>query len=112
MTEELVKNSFRVTCECGSTLCSKQAISRHLKTRKHKIFTGEIIVPPKINTPPKRCGKALAEDSPENITFILNSKVTELSEDELTFRRKYFAKKQREYINRKKLCSTENKIEI
>ena len=31
MSEEELKNSFRVTCECGSTLCSKQAISRHLK---------------------------------------------------------------------------------
>ena len=102
--EEEPKNSFRVTCECGSTLCSKQAISRHLKTRKHKIFIGEIIVPPKVKPEPKKRGRPLSPESPDDVTKILNSKVEELSEEQLSIRRSYFRKKTQEYRNRKKLC--------
>ena len=99
---EELKKAGRVTCECGSTLCSKQAISRHLKTRKHRIFIGEIIVPPKVKAPPKQRGRKLSPESPENITKILNSTVDNLTPEELTIRRAYFRKRQQAYMDRKR----------
>ena len=107
MTEETLqqlKNAGRVTCECGSTLCSKQAITRHLNTRKHKIFIGEIIVPPKVKHPPKKRGRPLSPESAVNFSKILNSKVEELTPEELTIRREYFRQKTRQHRDRKKLC--------
>lgn len=92
------KKVFQHTCECGSVLNSKCAVKKHLKTRKHRIFIGELPPPAeKIKPPPMKTGRKLSPDSPANITYIFNSKTSELTEDELTFRRKYFAKKQKEH---------------
>jgi len=102
MTHEEIKKVGAYTCECGSTLCSKQAILRHLNTRKHKVFIGEIIVPPKVKRDPKIRGRKLSPDSPQNITKILNSKVEELTEDDIKIRREYYKNRQQEYRDRQK----------
>ena len=92
------KKVFQHTCDCGSVLNSKCAVKKHLKTRKHKIFIGELPpIPEKVKPTPMKSGRKLSPDSPQNITHIFNSKTSELTEDELTFRRKYFAKKQKEH---------------
>ena len=102
MTDEKIKKVMSFTCECGSILNSKQALQRHLSTRKHKILIGEIIIPPKVKPSPKKRGRKLSAGSPENITEILNTKVENLSEEDANIRREYYKKKQQEYRDRKK----------
>ena len=100
MTEEPKKKTFE--CNCGAVLASKQGLARHLNSRKHKILVGEIVIPPKVKTPPKQRGRKPSPDSPENITKILNSLVEDLTENDIKIRREYFRKKTREYRNRKR----------
>lgn len=89
------------TCGCGSVLNTKVAVKRHNKTIKHRVFTGEYVKPVKVKPEPKIRGRKLSPDSPVNITFILDSKVCDLTEEQLKFRRAYFCKKQNEHRQKK-----------
>jgi len=101
MTEEKPQKIKIFECtECGVVLSSKQSLERHLNSRRHKIRIGEIVVPPKVKHEPRKRGRKLSSQSPENITKILNSKVEELSEDEIKIRRAYFRKRQQAYMDR------------
>lgn len=100
--EKELKNTRTFPCHCGAVLASKQGLERHLKSKKHKILTGELVVLPKVKPPPKKRGRKLSDKSPENITKILNSKVQDLTDEEIKIRREYYKVTQQAYRDRKK----------
>ena len=78
-----------IHCPCGGSH-ARRDLQRHLRTRKHRLYTGEVL-------------EVLTRNRKSNTTFSLNSKIDNLSMEEREIRREYFRVRNIHYRARKKL---------
>jgi hypothetical protein len=78
-----------VNCECGGRFSQKD-LKRHLETRKHRQFFGEVLEP-------------LTRNKKSNVNCYLNYKIDDLTLEQREIRREYFRIANIHYRARKKL---------
>ena len=80
----------KITCACGSTV-NKHTMRLHERSKKHRIFMGEEGV---VNLTGKN--KKPKELNTNTLSYVLHSKVGDLTEEQIRVRRDYFKVKVRE----------------
>ena len=88
-------NQKMYQCVCGSVITFSNK-SNHFKSKRHRRFVED----PDAETTLRFCNKQTLE--PDTLSYCLNNKVANLTEEQKERRREYFRIKTKEFVERKK----------